>query len=1101
MKYTLTTLILFSSVLQVRISAQNQDQEMIFQWLGEAYQYQDSGKYDSAIYFMGLAARSLEESVSEQVDITNAEFLMNLQYELSKLYIYQNDYTLADSILQIVITTLDWEQRRDTLYGEVLHNLGMLNMGRGTYDQARYYLDRALQIKAEQYGEIHASVANTYNALGNLVSDQGNFEKAREYYKRTLEIRKQVLPEDHMHIADTYQNLGILEYSEGDYDKAIEFMMKGFEIEKRILPPKHPNLASTYNNLGVMYDLKGDFERALEFYQNALDIRREIFGEQHPLVAESYLNIGVVRQEHGDLREALDNYIKALYIFRNSTDIPISYELASTLENIGSVYAQQQKYEEAINYHQQSMEMNVSLFGETHPDVAENLFNLAQSLIPSGDYRQARIYLERAENINRQMRPGHPDRALVYAAFGELYALEQSFDQAISSYNQAIDILTSTLPEKHPLIAKILNEKAKVYVQQADTQRAINTYHKAIVSNLKDFDGEQVMSVPPVHLIPVGKPEYLESLHQKALLLYASRETAEQALSCAVQTWETAFQILDNLQADYSYRESKLDLSRKAREVYEAAMQANIALYKQTSNPAHLSSSFRIAERAQSALLHEWIRDVQARQQSGIPEKLLKEENQLRIDISFYEKQLYELQSQAHTDSLKLLAFRARLFDAREIKDSLISVIEKRYPEYFEMKYQRNTVDVTDLQQTLQSDEMIIRYFMTPGFLYTFTISQDQFDYHKAPVDSTFIMKIIRLYKSFQDYNWDESNWDQQLSEYARNAYSLYRTLLEPSLEMQPQKLRIIPDGILGFIPFEALISKPIQNPGNYNVMPFIIKEYEVSYAYSAQLLIDVSGKAGTKKHSFMGFAPDYGKDAMQLAALRADRRMDSTRFNTLSLLTYNKPEVEELSSMMGGKAYLGTEASEEIFKQVATRAGIIHMAMHTLLDDRNPLYSGLVFSQDKDTSHEDNFLHTYELFNMDLEADLVVLSACNSGIGESQLGEGMLSLARAFRYAGCPNLVMTLWQTDDRAAYHMMKAFYDQLRQGLPYAEALREAKIDYLSNHDQVHPFYWANFIYMGEIKALPDSSQWWIYGLLGLILVGSIVRMISVRKKVNK
>jgi len=1098
MKYTLTTLILLSGFLQLRIPAQNLDQEMIYQWLEEAYQYQDSGKYDSAIYFMARATASLEDPVNERPDSASSELLMNLQYELSKLYIYQRDYTSADSILQIVITVMDQEQRRDTLYGEVLHNLGMLNMNRGTYDQARDYLDKALQIKVDQYGEIHASVANTYNALGNLVSDQGNFEKAREYYEHTLEIRKEVLPEDHMHIADTYQNLGILEYSEGDYDKAIEFMVKGFEIEKRILPPTHPNLASTYNNLGVMYDLKGDYERALEFYQNALDIRKEILGEQHPLVAESHLNMGVVRQEHGDLREALDNYIKALYIFRNSTDIPVSYELASTLDNIGSVYAQQQKYREAINYHQQSMEMNVSLFGETHPDVAGNLFNLAQSLISSGDYHQARAFLERAENINRQMRPDHPDRALVYSAFGELYALEESFDKSINSYERAIDILTSALPEKHPLIAKMLNDKANIYVQQADTLRAISTYHKAILSNLRDYDDRQILSVPPVHLNPVGKPEYLESLHQKALLLYSSRETDEKALSVAVQTWETAFQILDNLQADYSYRQSKLDLSRKAREVYEAAMQANIALYEQTSNSEYLNNSFRIAERAQSALLHEWIQDVQARQQSGIPEELLEEENQLRIDISFYEKQLYELQSQAHTDSLKLLAFRARLFDARRTRDSLVSVIEKRYPEYFEMKYQRSTVDIKDLQQLLQSDEMVIRYFMTPGYLYTFTISPDQFDYDKQPVDSTFIMKIVSLYKSFQDYNWDESNWDQQLNEYARDAYSLYGRLLEPSLGNQPQKIRIIPDGILGFIPFEALISKPVQDPENYHVMPFIIKEHEVSYAYSAQLLMEVSGKTGKKKHSFIGFAPDYGKDAMQLAALRADRRMDSTRFNQLSLLTYNKPEVEELSSMMGGKAYLGEKASEEIFKQVATRAGIIHMAMHTLLDDRNPLYSGLVFSQDEDTSREDNFLHTYELFNMDLEADLVVLSACNSGIGESQQGEGMLSLARAFRYAGCPNLVMTLWQTDDRAAYHMMKAFYDQLDQGLTYAEALREAKMDYLSNHDQVHPFYWANFIYMGENKALPNTSPWWIYGLLGLIVLGSIVSVSFFRKK---
>ncbi len=1094
MKYIQITLFLFSSFVCVNTSAQIYDSAQIFQWAEKSYQFQDSGRYDSAIHYMGLAAKWPRTDTTVHDQSTANDLLMSFRYELSKLYIYQGDFLKGDQLLQYLINTFDEMGRKDSLYTELYHNLGMLKYNIGDYPSADEYLYQALEQKLEIYGEDHASTANSYNALGNLVSDQGDFNLARDYYLKALEIRRKVLPDDHMHIADTYQNLGILAYSEGDYDEAIRFMSKGFEIEKRTLPPNHPNLASSYNNLGVMFDLKGDYVHALEYYRYALDIRKEILGEEHSLVAQTYHNIGVVYQEKGDFREALDNYVKALYLYRQSQENPNTYEIASTLENIGSLYMLQNNYQEALAYHEEALEMNEKLFGYNNPEIADDLLNLSRTLIALGKLDQARVYLEKTKRINVQTRPNHPDRALVYTSLGEWYHMQGAEDSSFKAYEKAISILRESLDEKHPTLATVYNEWAEICELQGKVKESIALSHFAMKANLPDFNSDNEREIPSPKDIPFSIPEYLRSLHRKANLLSQGFSNKlpnyEENVKDAMLIWDVAIYWLDQAQTQYSYRQSKLDLRNKAREIYEAAIQARFEVYKLTNDEAHLERAFQIAEKAQSAILHEWIQDVQARTQAGIPSDLLERENELRTNISYYEKQVYELQNESVEDSAKLLSFRVRLFDIRAEYDSLLAAIEQQYPQYHEIKYSKMDIDIDDIQRQLSQREMMVRYFLTPNQLFTFSITNKELSVHAQSIDSSFYWRISNLYGTFQNFGWNDEQWDQHLDEYVNEAFALYKLLLAPVEKDNYSTLRIIPDGVLGFIPFEALLNESVDDPSGYGDLPFLLKKYEISYAYSAQLMFSEHYNPSSTLSKFMGFAPAYGQGNVEIASTRGDRELDSIRLSSLNWLTYNQPEVEELSRIMSGKAYLGDNASEKQFKSVSGQAGIIHLAMHTLLDDSNPLYSRLVFTQAYDTTEEDNLLHTYELFNMNLNADLVVLSACNSGVGEIQRGEGMLSLARAFRYAGCPNLVLTLWQTDDQAAYHVMKSYYQFLNKGATYPEALRNAKLDYLQHNDQVHPFYWANFVYLGKDQALKNSNNSaWLWVLLVVLILGVI------------
>lgn len=216
---------------------------------------------------------------------------------------------------------------------------------------------------------------------------------------------------------------------------------------------------------------------------------------------------------------------------------------------------------------------------------------------------------------------------------------------------------------------------------------------------------------------------------------------------------------------------------------------------------------------------------------------------------------------------------------------------------------------------------------------------------------------------------------------------------------------------------------------------------------------------------------------------------------NSLVNLNWAASEVETISDLFSGDAFVNSDATEEVFKEKVQNAGIVHLATHTLIDDENPLYSKMVFSNDQ-TSVEDGFLNMYELYNMDLNADLVVLSACNTGYGKIVRGEGIMSMARGFIYAGCPSIVMSLWPVDDYSTSVLMKNFYNGLANGLDKDEALRQAKLEYIQNCDEskADPFYWAGFVEVGNtapiaFKSEKNNSSWFLSTiglLLGIIII---------------
>jgi CHAT domain-containing protein len=334
---------------------------------------------------------------------------------------------------------------------------------------------------------------------------------------------------------------------------------------------------------------------------------------------------------------------------------------------------------------------------------------------------------------------------------------------------------------------------------------------------------------------------------------------------------------------------------------------------------------------------------------------------------------------------------------------------------------------------------------------------------------------------------------------------------LAPALEDRSAfELIIVPDGMLGHLPFGCLLEEGSGTRMSYRRLPYLARRYLIRYEYAAGMLAQPVSSRGKAREYYAGFAPLYRGNALRSRVRSLSRYYEDTLSN-LPLLENSVTEIRDGATLTGGDAYLGEDATEARFLAEAPSYRILHLAGHAFSHDRDPQYSGLVFTLPPvDSTHsdqtmydsllvdvmrtmaQDGYLHAFELQAMELNADLAVLSACNTGYGKVVAGEGIMSLARAFRYAGCPNLLTSLWQADDLSTRQLMGNYFRHLTAGTGKAEALRKARLDYLEREAEearTHPYYWANFILIGDNAPVepPARWPWWLFALLGVGVAG--------------
>jgi CHAT domain-containing protein len=966
------------------------------------------------------------------------------------------------------------------------------------FDEALPAMQKSMSLKRKLYGAESLEISYDYNFLGYLFdNNKGQRDSAFVYLNRSMAIRQKKLPADHIEVANTLYNLARVYEGESELSKALELHQQSYKIRRSKFPDDNPTISNSLSAIGNVYQKFGNNDRALEYYLRALEIRKKTLGEGHTNVAASYYNIGNLYNSMFDYHSALQYYQQGNRIMEKnlgaSSDVLITY-LAAT----GKAYGMLGEKEKAVEYIQSSKELAEKNLAKDHPYLAIVYSFAGDYYSEINDLRaHSEFYTKAIAIFHKASGPGSVREADVLVKMGNVSVKNDQHTEALIFYEQALAIFNSKMGKENPKSATVRKAMGDVYTDQQRYIEALRAYQQAyrtISTGLKD--STDLYSNPqPDELENKSLALKIATSKARTLFEYAVSEKDDLALlKQSLSTWQFAVRLIDQVNADYNNENAKQELERESRKTYIMAMRVARQLYTLTKDQIFLEQAFTISEKSKSIMLSENIRDHRAKTLAGVPDSLIDEENNVKIVLAYFKTGLY--QARKGNAPSKVQAFEKNIFETQQKYDRLKAKLEKEFPAYYDLKYNTGTNDITTLQNLLSDkNTAVMEFFVGDSSIYIFSITKSSARLEKRKNDKKFKKLLEDYEKSLTDFGFILNSRKEADALYTRSAYLLYDFLLKPFLDHENtiRKLIILPDDVLAQLNFGTLITKdPGRENPDYKTVEYLTKKYQISYAYSAAFIKNEPLRLSHSTHSFAGFAPSYsGNQFVNMDTVLHPLAYLVVRNGNLPLPGAEE-EVKDISAFMHGKSWLNAEASESNFKKYAGEYAILHLAMHSLLNSENPEYSELLFSPEKDQTN-DGFLKVSEIYNLNLNADLVVLSACSSGYGKIQTGEGPISISRAFSYAGCPSVVMSLWKVPDDVTRQIMTYFYEGLLDKKEKDEALRLAQLKFLNETQDPlyhHPYFWAGFVVMGDTRPIPSTSMF-IWVVIGaLVIVGGIL-----------
>ena len=960
----------------------------------------------------------------------------------------------------------------------------ILNHARKLWDQG----DQAGVIRAyEEAGEIYkqSEIWDSYTEMKFRVADiyrlQGNYYQATGLLEQTWAEAGDKFNETDPMTAAYYAMYSAIYMEMGLYEKAEAAIYKAIDIRERFPEPKTVDLAGAYINLGVFLNSKGFFDQAISWYEKGIQMLKDIGMENYPFVAFGYLNIGNAWQAIGDYERAILYYENALNHSAKSLS-PIHPFRVAVLNSMGTTADANGNYAQAETYFDEGLALAEQIFGPEHLQIVEIWLNKGAMQEEIGDLQKARENFQVALQISEKiLPPTHEDLILTYENSGIIEGKLGNYESAIDLISKAINQQKSSQGEKNAGLASLYLKAGNVLKRQEKYDDALKMYQKGLTAlpGLR-IEGDQM----DITQCEGGELPVLSQL------LFASGTTLETAGSSdrALEYLVTAIQATNRLRTRYSGLKTRVRNRETSADLYANAIRIAEKLYRETGESDYMDQAFGFSTQSKAALLQETLADHQARQFAGIPEAITIQENYLKNNISFYENELAGLRGTPQ-DSAKKQEWNTQLLRFQNTYDSLMAAISNQFPNYYQLKYQSATTGIRDIQKSLPgSSTAVVEYFITDSIGYVFLVSSREAKMFTLQLPEELSAWINELRERVQPSGLVAGQSGKEES-FIQAAAALYDLLISPMEDLLKQEsiteLVIIPDGALHYLSFEMLIQQSREK--DFRALPYLIRDYAISYAYSSDIWIRERQPANWE-YEYAGFAPEYQADYLAYAAELNDY---GNYRDAITNLAFSKEEILQAASFFDGKTFTDESATETAFRKYGTRARILHLAMHAIADDLHPMRSKLLFSS-SDTL-EDGFLNAYELYNLPLNAELAVLSACNTGYGQLARGEGVMSLSRAFSFAGCQAIIMSIWAADDRSTSEIMNSFYQNLSNGMPKNTALQQAKLAFLKEADGLtaHPYFWAGLVATGNMEPLQENKNWWWLILVGVVVfVGGIV-----------
>ena len=959
---------------------------------------------------------------------------------------------------------------------------------------------------------------------------EGAYEKSARLFSSAAEL---FLKNDNLEqylecLTASSRNLLLLKNN----DSTIELMHKVIRLAEANYDQPHPSISVAYNRLAWAYSDLGYWHKALDVDLKNLDLVINLHGEFSNEAARAYYNLAHSYQ-------FLNRYEKCNYYSEKAIAAANQQEmqereliLSRCYYLLGMNHAKKWDYEQALEYGLKSLEMTKAAFGESSLEAIKSYADISSNIyLNLNDYDMALEFQQKSMDLLNQMNPIPYDvlgKGLI--SLGHVYYAKNELDSAVRSLDKAKEIFAEHYPQHYNYITLLIDlakiyedqnqmEKALTYFRQAEQNyqkhftphpqqlaniykhignhyhhrkeylRSLEYYQKGVAALSIDQEFQDLMKTD-IDFSKYHSPHFLVPLIQnKAETFYQlfRQDNKLEDLEAANHHYSLAIKGLDSIRINLQGISSKQYLLEYHYDLYEGLVETNLEIFKINRDDKYLEKAFQAIEQSRARILLEELTMEGVQKYAGIPSELTRLEHDLKTDITTYMGILAGSEKKDN-DTPEIKTSQEMLFKHKRTQDSLHFIFKTRYPHYYQMKYDFQTPSIKQIQTRLSRQTSFLEYFLLDSTLLAFVINRNQIRQLKIPLSKSLDTLILKLRENIASGGLGQSP-QQNLKEYTRLTYQIYQDVFAPVAALigkKSNKLIIAPDGFLSLIPFELLIDKLPATEEGFKDLAYLVRKFDISYAPSATIWVQVQQRKTENLQQFAGYAPSY--ESVVLASQRESGQSMDPDENFTSL-RYSQEEVRTAAKRFQGKNYLGTEATESAFKAQVYDCNIIHLALHGIVDDQNPLRSKLVFSPQNEPS-EDGFLYAYELFNLQINAELVVLSACNTGYGKLDKGEGVMSLARAFAQAGSRSLVMSLWAANDQATSMIMDYFYQGLEQGMGKDEALRKAKIDYLNDADPLlaHPYYWGAFVANGDMNPLHEKDNYWKFFLIpALFLLG--------------
>jgi len=1053
----------------------------------------EKSDYDSLPYYY-LRAKTIFQQNNRPVQAAECFFGMADYFRLAnKLEMSAATLDSADLYIREYIG-LDSESRADAL-----HTSGKLMIDISQYDQAIELLGESL-VLLEELKAAPEKIARTEYTLGTSYFSKGDLPAAQEHYMAAYDTYQQIAEGPSEKKGVLLYNIGLLHSRLGNHREWKEYISRSIANNIAFFGTESPSLIRSYSNLAGYFIEYGMSDSALFYLQKSEDIIRNTLGEDNRELVSLFIQRARIFELEGDYDRALEYYQQALGILQKNQDTR-GYQGRILFLNMGNLYMSLEDYVSA-----EKVLLNLLDFeGRVHPtNMAVYYYHLADVQRLLGNYTESEKYFRRVFKINdHYLSPDYHRKIYDFLGYGILLDSLKMFNKAEQYYVEAVRIAEHNYGFHHIRTAQSLKSTGDHFYLTGEHEKALAYYQQSIFSMVPDYDVAGFAINPPPEQIN-DKLFYLGLLKSKASVLKDLAQIAadsmdrKQKMKAVYSSYQTSISIIDQLRNSYLSDRSKLYLSENERDTYEKCVESAYQCYELTSHPEYLNQAFMVAEKGKYATLLSVLQRENTIALEGIPDSIVQIDASLRKELSVYQELLLENQEDTLYDMMVIERHQAQIFQLRARIESLNKQLEREYPAYYDLLYNQQVLDPDALRKKLRFSDKLLEYFYAGRYLYRFELSRQGMDCHRMPLEDEFEQELA-IVENYMSQNFIQGTLETSHEKFLMTAHSLHKRLIPPLRDHS--RLIIIPEGKLSYLPFDILVSEPVEQfSGLFNRVPFLIKDFTIRYGYSATLMERLENGDRIRLNKLIAFAPGYGNTSDTLASTSEFREIPIDR-TSLRPLPGSIREVEEIGKMSGGRAFTGTKASEELFKQLAGESHIIHLATHAFLDDDDPLKSKLVFS--KGNAEEDGFLNVYEIYNLDLVARMVVLSACNSGSGGLKRGEGIMSLARAFIYAGVPNIIMTLWTVSDKQSYELMLGFYRQLIAGRSTEAALRKAKLEFLEQATPTyqHPQYWAGYILVGNPDKFFFSRIYKLIIPVSLIILIGVPGFIIIRRRMAR